>query len=197
MSSPQPILSTHKLEVAYHALGQDHKKLIYVNAYADGGFATGYGFRTRSGIGDPDFGDAMDQWAGKAKIFFHSTDTIQNAVLFIYTGGVYAPIASHSLAVSGTGGGTGAPANQVTLFGRSGDYDQWKDVFLDTDNSGLDHGAIGTGGSGTFTYTDDVANQANGHIGSWIRSRSATFFGNWVSYTVAFNRKLRRNRGLV
>jgi hypothetical protein len=197
MSEPQSILATHKIEISYTSLGVAHKKQIYCNAVADGTATTGYRLVGRTGLSDPDFGVAVVAYVLKAAILIGPSDGFTSATLLHYTGGVYVPLATVALTQVGTGGSGGAHANQVTLFGRSADYDQWKDIFLDTDNSVLDHGAIGTGGSGTFTYTDDVANQTAGHAGYWLRSRSGTFFGNWVSYTVSFNRKLRRNRGLV
>jgi len=197
MSSPQPILATHKIEIAYHALGVDHKKQLYLNAIVDSGVASGYAAVTQSGTAHIDWTDCVDAYAALWKVLFGSADTIQSAILFEYSGGVYIPRNSHTLGVAGTGGSGGAHCNQVTFFGRSVDYDQWKDISLDTDNAVLDHGSTASLSGGVAAYLADFQAVTTTHIGNWVRSKSATFFSVWVSYTVSFNRKLRRNRGLV
>lgn len=197
MSDPQPILATHLIKLDYHALGLTHVKQLYVDAIVDAGTTSGYALVMRDASLHNDWTACIAAFAGKFKVFFASTDTIQSAILYAYVGGVYQPLSATSLGVAGTGGSSGAICNQVTLFGRSADYDIWKDIALDTDNATLDHGPASALSGPVGAYLADFGVASSTHIGNWVRSKSATFFGNWVSYTVSFNRKLRKERGLV
>lgn len=128
---------------------------------------------------------------------YNASTSITQAILLEYSGGAYIPRKTQSLGLAGTASGANVPACQATVTFRDTAYIPDRFVLLEGALSIPFHqGYAGLPGQ-LKAFVDEVLDDSTDHTGNWYKSKSNNFIASFQFWTDAFNKHLRRKRGLV
>jgi len=141
--------------------------------------------------------DFVDRFVLKVKAIYHTSATLDQAILQYWNGSIYVQLDTYSLGVSGTSSTQSTLGGEATFTFKDTTNHNMKIVLLESINFGNVHQGYSALAAVNKAIVDDALDHTGNDFGSAYRSRDAAFARRFIFLTVGTNKKLLRARGLA
>jgi hypothetical protein len=195
----QPLLATYRITQPYTVGGLTHRFRMYVKS--DGSFTGGVQNVTKRDGTFSIWTAAASNLMGYIQQATPSPTSPGPSLFEHLVGTLWQPLDTFTIA-GPLGSGTFAPASELSVVLRDSAFKQIRVMVLDTNNSALYHSSGYSGGSAGVSnflagWNPSTATGADPLFVQVSRGNRYLSTAPLVGVTVAYNRKLRRRRGLT